>query len=248
MIIPLILSGCGKNLDFVDISDTTIQDTTTKLPTTTSLVETTLDTTTSISNVVTATTSMIQNPNEIVLSESSSATTTEATTTNILSNYGNDEHLISLATSLYNIACEMAWNYYNGSPYSLDYDTYIEDDYGGVYFLIDDDRIKSLDDVHSDWYEIFSSEENPKDFDGHFIEKNDGVYVNDGTRGADVYYKDTELTEITSILGDGEEVTFKAVSHYVSPDDNSPMEDKVYDFSIVVEDGSYHVKKFTLPY
>ena len=78
--------------------------------------------------------------------------------------------------------------------------------------------------------------------------KNDGVYVNDGTRGADVYYKDTELTEITSILGDGEEVTFKAVSHYVSPDDNSPMEDKVNDFSIVVEDGSYHVKKFTLPY
>lgn len=248
LIIPLMLSGCGKNLDFVDINDTTIQDTTTELQTTTSLVETTLDTTTSTSNVVTTITSATQNPNEIVLSESSSATTTEATTTNILSNYGNDEHLISLATSLYNIACEMAWNYYNGSPYSLDYNTYIEDDYGGVYFLINDDRIKSLDDVHNDWYEIFSFEENPKDFNGHFIEKNDGVYVNDGTRGADVYYKDTELTEITSILGDGEEVTFKAVSHYVSPDDNSPMEDKVNDFSIVVEDGSYHVKKFTLPY
>lgn len=240
-----MLSSCGTNLDHVDIGDTKTQDTTTEFQTTQTSKETTIETT---SSIVTTITSVTKNTNELVISESSSTTATEATTTNILSNYGNDEHLISLATSLYNIACEMAWNYYNGSPYSLDYDTFIEDDYGGIYFLINEDSINSLDDVHNDWYKIFSSKENPADFEGHFIEKDGQVYVNDGTRGADIYYKNTEITEITSILGDGEEVTFKAISHYADPEDNSPLEDKVDEFSIILEDGSYHVGKFTLPY
>ena len=242
-----MLSSCGTSLDYTDLDETGSQVQT--QDTTITDVETTLeDIPTSIATTTVTETSIPPNSNEIVLSESSvtePVTTTEATT-NILSSYGDEKQLISLATSLHQVACEMAWNYYNGSPYSLNYDTFIEDDYGGIYFLIDDSSIKTLDDVHEDWFEIFSSTTNPKDFDGHFIEKNEKVYVNDGTRGADIYYKNTEITEITSIVGN--EVTFKAVSHFVNPEDNSAMDDETYDFSIILEDGSYHVGKFTLPY
>ncbi|MCC8069038.1 MAG: hypothetical protein LIO71_04730 [Ruminococcus sp.] len=244
LIIPLMLSGCVTSLDSHNDTETQTENVTEL-----EIIETSIETYLSTTTPTTTVTSVTESSSESVTSESSSATTTEVTTTtNILSNYGDDEHLISLATSLYNIACEMAWNYYNGSPYSLDYDSSIEDEYGGIYFLIDDENIHSLEDVHEDWFEIFSSQEDPSDFDGHFIEKDGKVYVNDGTRGADVYYKDTEITEITSILGDGQEVTFNAVSHYIDPEDNSPMEDEIDEFSIILEDGSYHVGKFKLPY
>jgi len=237
---PLMLYGCGTSLDYADLDETQTQEVTT------TEAETFFEDNTSIATTKVTETSIPPNSNEIVISESSKESTLVTTTTNILSPYGDETQLISLATSLHQVACEMAWNYYNGSPYALNYDTFIEDSYGGVYFLIDDNSITSLDDVHDDWYEIFSSTNDPGDFDGHFIEKDEKVYVNDGTRGANIYYKNTEITEITSIVNN--EVTFKAVSHYVNPDDNSAMDDEVYEFSIILEDGSYHIGTFTLPY
>lgn len=264
IIVPLLFTGCGTNLDYVSIDDTTTQTNLENLDVTTAPTEQSMDTvldtatayddldsslleTTSDGSTTETVTDVEYNSNTIVLSEVTIATTTEdTTTTHILSSYGDDEQLITLATSLYNVACEMYWNYYYGSPYPIDYDQSIEDSNGNTFFLVDDTAITSLEDVRNSWYDVFSTTTDPQDFNGHFIEKDSRVYVNDGDRGSDIYYSNTELTSIISTVGD--EVTFSAVSHYVDPDDGSFVEDTTDDFSIILENNSYHVGKFTLPY
>lgn len=251
LMMTVLLSGCGQSLDYTHLEDTNTDITTTE--TTTSVIEDVTESTEYPvdSTTVIVATSIPPNDNVIVLTDTSVttiATTTETTlvtTTNILSNYGDEKQLINLASSLYSVACEMYWNYYYGSPYPLDYDEYIEDNNGIIYFLVDDNNIQSIEDVYNHWNEIFSSK-NSNDFDDRFYEKNGKVYINDGSRGANIFYIDTEITEIVSI--NDNEVTFNAVSHYVNPEDNSPMEDESHEFSIILEENSYHVGKFTLPY
>lgn len=251
LIMIVLLSSCGQSLDYTNLNDTNTNDTTTETTTleTESFIESTEYTSNDITTMVT--TSIVPNDNVIVLTDTSITTiattieTTPVTTTNILSNYGDEKQLIDLASSLYTVACEMYWNYYYGSPYPLDYDEYIEDDNGIIYFLIDDSSIQSIQDVLDHWNEIFSSN-NDSNFDDRFFEQNGKVYINDGSRGANIFYTDTEITEILSINDD--EITFNAVSHYKNPEDNSPMEDESHEFSIILEGNSYHVGKFTLPY
>lgn len=248
LVLTVALSGCGKDLDYVSLDTTT----------TTATLETEYTSCdTSVEPTQTPTTDASETALEVsdttTVTESSTVTTvattvetTAATTTNILSSYGSDAQLIELANALYLVACETYWNYYDGTPYPLDYDEYVEVDAGTYYFLVDDESVTSLEDVQNHWFEIFSSDSDPGDFDGRFIERDGRVYASDGGRGANVFYTDTEVTEIVSV--DDGEVTFRAVSHYANPEDGSSMDDEEDEFSIVLEDGAYHVGAFTLPY
>lgn len=251
--------------ELTSVTDPTVSDTTITLDTDTTYEYVETDSTDlDVNDSTTATTNVSQttipyNDKTIVLSDVTIATTvttvttlptdttTEATTTtHILSSYGDDEQLITLATSLYRVACEMYWNYYYDSPYSIDYDQETTDDQGNTFFAISDPSISSLEDVRNDWYTVFSTTTDPQDFNGHFLERDSKVYINDGARGSDIYYSDTEITGIVSSNDD--QVTFTAVSHYVDPNDGSILPDVTDEFSIILEDGSYHVGKFTLPY
>jgi hypothetical protein len=266
IIVPLIFTGCGtslENLSYTNSNDTTTQTDLENYSVNTDInyseqnTDTILDTNITdglesygddTTSDDTTTTDVSYNDNTIVLEEVTTATeeSTEATTTHILSSYGDEEQLITLATSLYNVACEMYWNYYYSSPYPIDYDQSIEDSNGLTFFLIDDSSITSLEDIRNDWFDVFSTTTNPQDFDGHFIERDGRVYVNGGDRGGNIYYSNTEFTGIVSTVGD--EVTFSTVSHYIDPNDGSFVEDITSEFSIILEDNSYHVGKFTLPY
>lgn len=238
--ITILLTSCGNSLENlsydqlpnVGTSETVGTSIGTSEVYTTNTIDNTI-TTTAETDTTTTTTAPIQ-------------TTTQETSTTPLSYGFDDEQLLTLAQSLHTIACEMYWNYYYGSPYSVDYSNYIEDSVGTMYFLIDDENINSLEDVQNDWYEIFSKRNLVTDFDGHYIEQDGKVYINEASKGADVYYTNTEISEISSRTED--EIYFNAVSHYTDPADNTIQEDQTYKFSIVLEDGSYHVGEFTLPY
>lgn len=252
LFLPIVLYGCGTNIENSQLQENTLKETTLEttlesssentitIEHTQDTLETTitsvdLDTTTSLTSKTTTTT--------VTTTQTTTITTTTAPAMGF-----DDNQLLLLAQNLHDVACEMAWNYYSGTPYALDYDFSVQDEYGNTYFLVEDSNITSIDDIKEDWLEIFSDKYYTTDFGNRFLEKDGKVYVNDGSRGADIYYSNTEITGITSKSEDGTEVFFKAVSHYVDPNDNTLMEDKVNEFSIILEDGSYHVGKFTLPY
>lgn len=248
------LSGCGSSLNFTSLDDTAIETTleTTQATEVTSVTEEVsyFDTpSTTISVAEETSVGIDNNANTIVFEETTEppvvTTTAEVTTTNILSAYGGEEELLALASSLYSVACDMYWNYYIGSPYPLDYEDSIQTDYG-MLFAVEDENIKTLDDVKQHWFEVFTSSVDPGDFDGSFAERDGKLYSSDGDRGGNIYYDSTDITEIVSIVDD--EITFNAVSHYVNPDDSSDTYDETCEFSIILEDGSFHVGKFTLPY
>lgn len=242
-----LLCSCGTSIENAQLQNTEI--TTQETPSETSAVETQVTTTAPITTTVVTTTTTAPVTTTTVTTTTAPVTTTTITTTTTPQPLGfADDDLISLAKSLHDVACEMAWNYYHGTPYVLDYDNYTQDEYGNTYFLVEDENITSLEDVKNDWLEIFSSKYNEPDFGNKFLEKDNRVYVNDGSRGADIYYDHTDITELVSTSEDGKEVFFKAVSQYVDPNDNSITETKTDEFSIILEDGSYHVGKFTLPF
>lgn len=252
LLLPVILYGCGTNIENAQLSETTLENVTEV-----TILEATKEytTPTELTQEALSTTDPTETELDTSTAETTTPTTTFTTTLDIAITTTtapvmgfDDDQLLELAQNLHDVACEMAWNYYNGTAYNLDYDSIIQDEYGNTYFLIEDDSINSLDDIKEDWLGIFSNKYYPTDFGNKFLEYDGKVYCNDGSRGADIYYDSTEITEITSKSEDGTEVFFNAVSHYVDPNDNSPMEDKVDEFSIILEDGSYHVGKFTLPY
>jgi hypothetical protein len=255
----MVFSGCGESLNFTSLDgSTSVEEPTvttvetqvaSEVTSPTEAEQTYFDTPSTIISLAEET-SAESIANTIVFEETTVppvTTTVEVTTTttNILSAYGGEEELLALASSLYGVACDMYWNYYVGSPYPLDYDDSIETDFGTL-FAVDDDDIKTLDDVKQHWYEVFTSTIDPEDFDGSFAEKNGKLYSSDSDRGSNIYYESTDITEIVSIVDD--EITFNAVSHYADPEDGSEAYDETNEFSIILEDGAFHVGKFTLPY
>lgn len=258
LLIPTLLYGCGTNIENTQLPNNNL-DNVTQETTSESFIESTnatIDVTQySFNEENTSIETQLTSIDDTV----STQTTTNITTTDVTSISTittttppamgfNDSELLVLAQSLYDVACEMAWNYYSSTPYNLDYDNFITDDYNNKYYLVADEEITSLDDVKNDWLTVFSTKYYDANFGNRFLESNDRVYVNGAEGIADMYYNFTEITEITSKSDDGTEVFFKAVSHYVDFNDNSPMDDKIDEFSIILEDGSYHVGEFTLPY
>lgn len=255
--LPLLLYGCGTNIENAQLRDYGTTETTSE-----TTAETYEDTYVSFEHQTvtddyeieseTITDDVLEVTLETTVSDVTTTdvtTSTETVTTTTAPVMGfDDEELLVLAKSLYDVACEMAWNYYCDCPYTLDYDSTVKDTYGNTYYLISDTSITSIEDIKEDWLEVFSSKYYPTDFGNRFIESGGRVYANDASRGGDISYSSTDISEITSKSEDGTEVFFNAVSHYVDPNDNSPMDDQIEEFSIILEDGSYHVGKFTLPY
>lgn len=258
LVLPLILYGCGTNIENTqlqpNVSESITQETTSESLTENSIDETSIQTTSLLQELSTQTsidtTSITTNITTTLENTSITTTpiTTTITTTNVTAMGFNDNELIGLAQSLYEVAEEMVWKYFYDTPYPLDYDNSIQDDHGNIYYMIDDENITSMEDIENDWLTIFSNKYHEMDFGNRFLEQNNRVYVNDAPRNSSIYYDYTEITEVTSKSNDGKEVFFKAVSHYIDPYNNTPMDDQVNEFSIVLEDDSYHVGKFTSPY
>lgn len=158
-----------------------------------------------------------------------------------------DSELISAAQILYEAACDTSWRFHVGCPYSLDYDSYTENDLGWQYYLVTDESISSIADVEADYNKVFS-ETYANDLSEIYIERDGRVYALDGERGADIYYIGSKVTGISE-RAEGE--IFFTVENYYSGDDMLGEGDftKTAEFSAVISaDGSWRAGKFTLPY
>ena len=159
----------------------------------------------------------------------------------------SDSEAIAAAQALYQSACRTQWDYTVGTPYSIDYDTYIENEYGWQYYLITESGINSLADVEADYYKVFS-DRYPTPLYEEYIEQDGNVYALNGQRGSDIFYTYSQVTAVTSRTDD--EIFFTVTSYYdgtaIGEDTSYTTEDE---FSIVIgSDGVLRAGVFKLPY
>lgn len=158
-----------------------------------------------------------------------------------------DEELMNAAQTLYESACRVNWNYHVGCPYSLDYESYVENDLGWQFFLVTAEGVDSVADVEADYFKVFS-EKYGSDLSELYMESDGRVYAFDGARGMDIYYEGSEIKSIKE-RNDGE-IVFE-VEHSYSGSDilGEGRHTKTSEFSAVIsEDGTWRAGLFTLPY
>ena len=158
----------------------------------------------------------------------------------------DDSELISAGQILYEKACETDFRYHVGCPYNLDYNTYIENEYGWPYYLVTNEGYTSIADIEKDYYKIFA-EENGNDLSEIYMEQDGRVYALDGARGANIFYESSEVTGI--IEKTDNKIVFSVDNHYTG-DDRNPENSltETEQFSVIVHDGEWRVGDFYLPY
>ncbi|MBQ1463199.1 MAG: hypothetical protein IIZ18_00165 [Ruminococcus sp.] len=158
----------------------------------------------------------------------------------------NQDTLIAAAQAVYDAACQQQYRFTVGSPYTLDHETYIENDMGWQFYLVTDEGINSMADVAADYDKIFSSRYNSA-IEEVFMESDGKVYCLDGQRGANIFYSYSQVVSVDKITPD--EIFFTVTSYY-DPTDINGEEPFTNDaqFSVVIEDGVWKAGEFLLPY
>ena len=158
----------------------------------------------------------------------------------------DDSVLISAAQALFRSACNTNWSYFVGCPYSIDTESYVENEFGWQYYLINDGVTSSLADVKSDYNRVFSSRY-PDNLDEVYCDGENGVYALGGSRGMDIFYDYSEVASLDSINGD--ELYFTVNNHYTGTYESDEPYYESVTFSVVVgDDGIWRAGQFTLPY
>ena len=159
----------------------------------------------------------------------------------------NEDTLIAAAQMLFKTACNTEWEFKFGEPFTIDSESFIENDFGWKFYRVTTLGISSLADVENEYNKVFSSKY-PNDLGESFIEKDGAVYALFGKRGKDIFYSASKVTAVTSITED--EIFFTVTNYYDGSDtDSSTPCTKETEFSAVIdENGTWHVGKFTLPY
>lgn len=158
-----------------------------------------------------------------------------------------DSELISTAQKLFETACTTNWNYHVGCPYTLDYETYVQNRLGWQYYLITDSSIETFEDVVADYQKVFSDKYG-NDLNELYLEKEGKVYALDGARGSNVYYLSSKVTAVKERSGN--EIFFEVEDYYSGDDfsgDKSVTEKREFS-AVISENGSWRAGKFTLPY
>lgn len=159
------------------------------------------------------------------------------TESSIGGSYSNESgDITEIAVKLHERSCAMQWKYLVNCPYQLDYD-----DTSGEAVRVTD--INSLSEITEEYCKIFAG--NGSELLEKYFEEDGKVYCYDGGRGANIYYKGTELILVSS---DENTASFTAVSHYADPETNEPMDSKSYDFKMINDNGAWKISVFTLPY
>lgn len=159
-------------------------------------------------------------------------------------NYDNDVNAViepddtGYAYEIYQNAVSMYESVLYRCPFDLDYDSETSD--GMV--AINDPNISSVDDVAEYYCNVFSE---PDSYIYDRYSESDGtVYYRDAGKGRNIYYSGTDLEYIS---GDGERMTYNAVSHYKNPDTGESKEDETASFTIVKTENGYKVEEFDYP-
>ena len=158
----------------------------------------------------------------------------------------SDEELIAAALALFQSACKTEWDYTVGSPYELDMNRTVQNQFGWDCYLVISEGVNSLEDVRADYHKIFS--ENYTDtLDEVFTEKNGHVYCLNGSRGADIFYNKSVITSVNS--RSESEISFTVTNYFSGDDFGNEAYTMDEDFVISIDsDGVWRVSRFRLPY
>ena len=157
----------------------------------------------------------------------------------------DDAVLIAAAQKLFDSACKTYWNYMIDCPYDLDYNSYVENDYGWQFYRITTAGINSIADIEKDYCKVFS-DRYPNELSTNYREKDGSVYAINGGRGAHLYYSASKITGIQSKNGD--EIIFTVENYYDGSDFDDTSYSETDTFSAVIEGDTWKAGKFTLPY
>ncbi len=147
-----------------------------------------------------------------------------------------DSDTQAAAEELYQKSCDTFWGTLINCTYQLDE----SDQSGEGVRVVDFDSIDALKDKYM---EVFA-EPDPT-IDEKYFEENGKLYCRDGGRGANIYYKSTELipVKVTESMAE-----YTAVSYYSDPDTNEPMDKQSYTFKMMNMGDGWRTADFTLPY
>lgn len=157
----------------------------------------------------------------------------------------DDAVLISAAQKLFESACKTYWSYMINCPYELDYNSYIENDFGWQYYKIITPGITAFADVERDYGKVFS-DRYPNDLATNYREHEGAVYAINGDRGAHLYYSASKITGIESRSAD--EIIFTVENYYDGSDFGDESYSETDTFSAVIDGDTWKVGRFTLPY
>lgn len=157
----------------------------------------------------------------------------------------DDAILISAAQKLFESACKTYWRFLVNCPYTLDYNSYVENDLGWQFYKITDQGINSLADVERDYCKVFS-DRYPNTLTDNYREHNGAVYAINGERGAHLYYSASKITGISSRSAD--EIVFTVENYYDGSDFGDAPYSETDTFSAVIDGDTWKAGIFTLPY
>ena len=147
-----------------------------------------------------------------------------------------DEDTQKTAEEMFKKSCDTFWDTLINCGYQLDE----EDQSGEGVRVVDYDSVDAIKEIYT---QVFL-EPDPM-IDEKYFEENGKLYCRDGARGADMYYRSTELMPV-SVKENFAEYT--AVSYFADPDTNEPMDKKLHDFKMMKVNGEWRTAEFTLPY
>jgi hypothetical protein len=242
-------SGSSVSSDIVSSQDSVTTETSSTKSTGHEDTVTSTTTTTTTGNTVTSSVTSGNDDNDNSGSTDTETSTETVTETTVSDNIQSedDSELLKKAQDLFDTACVTDWNFHVGCPYNLDFNTYIENNFGWQFYLVTDDNINSLDDVKADYFKVFSSSYGC-DLEQIYMEENGRVYALNGERGSNIFYI---RSEVTAVRQKTDTEIFFTVTNYYSGDDYNIDEsyEETADFSAVIGDnGKWYAGEFTLPY
>lgn len=156
----------------------------------------------------------------------------------------DEENVYAAAEALFEQACRTEWDFTVDSPYEIDPDQSIENDYGWQFYLVTDPEINSVADVRNDYHKVFSSDHDDY-LDELFIESDGRVYCLNGARGSHIFYEGFELSEMER---SDASISFKVTTNYSDDGFGGGEYSEENPFTVVKENGIWKVDKFKLPY
>jgi hypothetical protein len=147
---------------------------------------------------------------------------------------------VAQAQQMYEKAAQTYYTYLcSSSGFTYDTEDTIADDYVRIT------SCDTLEDAEAPYYAVFAKSAHASDFDGMLEMSEDKLYGRMGDRGADISYVSSAVTALTASTSS--QLTFAVTSSYEDPEDGSAST-KEDTFTLVLEDGSWRVGQFTMPY
>lgn len=192
------------------------------------------------------------------------AAAAQTTAASVKSEDTEEAELIAKAQEYHSWACRQYWDlrhdFQNYASVDVTYPTdengqpsgvilnYSKDDNGNsLGVLVTEPGVNTIDDVMKIYGKTFDSRYDDG-FRNCFTEYNGRVYWGAGQRGGNIFYSDSEVTEVKSRTSD--EIIFKVLDKYDGTDlDGTAPWTEEREFSVVIQpDGEWKIGKFTLPY